>query len=92
MGRKVVPQRPGIPLMYDPTALRRVRRARGIEVGELALTAGLSRQAISYLERGMTEPKARTLALLARALGVEIGAFFGPDRGSVTSRQCPDRN
>jgi transcriptional regulator with XRE-family HTH domain len=63
-------------LVYDPKAIRRVRVERGLAQEEIARLARVSRQALGYLERGMTEPRARTLARLATALQVEVGAFF----------------
>jgi predicted ATPase/transcriptional regulator with XRE-family HTH domain len=47
------------------------RRAAGLTQEELAARAGLSSDAVSLLERGQrTSPRASTVALLARALGL----------------------
>lgn len=43
---------------------------------ELAKQARMERQTVSYLERGVTTPRADTLAKLATALGVSIVEFF----------------
>ena len=60
---------------YDPEAVKRLRMDRGLGVKELARSARLSPNSIYLYERG-AEPKASTLAQLARALGVSIEAFF----------------
>ena len=61
---------------YDPKALRRCRRKQAIGQGELAHRARLSLRGLGYLEHGLHEPRAGTLARLASALGVSIDAFF----------------
>lgn len=61
---------------YNRKALRRLRETAGVGIEALAQQARLSRQAIMYIERGMTEPKASTLAKLAAALDVSIAEFF----------------
>jgi transcriptional regulator with XRE-family HTH domain len=51
--------------------LRELRGARGLTQEELAERAGLSRGAVSYLERGLTQsPRADTVQLLAEAMGL----------------------
>jgi transcriptional regulator with XRE-family HTH domain len=61
---------------YDHQAVKRLRADRGLGVEELARSARLSANSIYLYERGHSEPKASTLARLARALGVSIEAFF----------------
>jgi transcriptional regulator with XRE-family HTH domain len=61
---------------YDPEAVRRLRLQSGMEITALAQRAGLSRQGLSYLERGLIEPRVKTLARLATALGAPVEAFF----------------
>ena len=63
-------------LHYDKRALRRLMVARGLDDARLSKQAGLTRQTISYLARGVTEPKASTLAKIANVLEVEVGVFF----------------
>jgi transcriptional regulator with XRE-family HTH domain len=57
--------------------LREVRAARGLSQGELAARAGLGRPTVSRLERGHQAPTSRTLASLARALGVAPEELLG---------------
>jgi transcriptional regulator with XRE-family HTH domain len=61
---------------YDRHALAREMKRRKIGPRKLAPKADMSAQSISYLARGMTEPKASTLARLATALGIDVRAFF----------------
>lgn len=63
--------------------LRRARHAAGLSVEELAERSGVSVRGIGDIERGRSRrPQARTLALLAGALGVEIAApAAGDDLG-----------
>jgi DNA-binding XRE family transcriptional regulator len=52
--------------------LRRFRRAAGLTQEELALAAGLSREAVSALERGIRRrPRRDTVHLLSDALGID---------------------
>lgn len=53
--------------------LRRLRAEKGLSQEELAGRADLHASEISRLERGVREPRLRTLARLARALGVPVG-------------------
>jgi transcriptional regulator with XRE-family HTH domain len=62
-------------LHYDPQAVKRIRKARGLDVETLAKRARLSPNSIYLYERG-TEPKAGTLARLAVALGEPVSSFF----------------
>ena len=50
--------------------LRRLRRERGLTLGELATRSGRSPASISSYEHGRNRPRAAGLAALARALGV----------------------
>ena len=61
---------------YDREALRRLRLERQLKVAEIAETAGITRQNVASIERGHTEPKVTTLALLATALDVPLTEFF----------------
>lgn len=53
----------------------RLRRDRQLTQAELAEKAGLSRVALGKIERAAVVPRARTVADLAEALGVEIGGL-----------------
>ncbi|GAP17837.1 helix-turn-helix domain-containing protein [Levilinea saccharolytica] len=56
--------------------LRRLREERKISMRELARLSGLSANALSMIERGLTSPSVSTLNKLAGALEVPITAFF----------------
>lgn len=60
--------------------LRALREAAGLSVAELATAAGLTRQAVSKLERGHREPALETARRLAAALGVTIDELAGKER------------
>lgn len=64
------------PRRYDKRAPRRLREATGLALEAAAAKAGLARQTLMYLERGMTVPRADTMAKLARVYGVDINAFY----------------
>jgi len=73
----------GTPSMVEqigPT-IARERQSRGLTIEELARRAGQSAGLLSQIERGIGNPSIATLANIARALSLPIGAFFaGPDR------------
>ncbi len=50
--------------------LARLRSERRLSVAQLAQRAGLSPNAVRWIERGMTQPKPETLKALATALDV----------------------
>lgn len=56
--------------------LRALREERGISMRSLARISGLSANALSMIERGLTSPSVSTLNKLAAALEVPITAFF----------------
>jgi putative molybdopterin biosynthesis protein len=58
--------------------LRLARQARGLTQQQLADTAGISRQALSMIESGWSDPSLRNAMALARALDVEVEELFGP--------------
>jgi DNA-binding XRE family transcriptional regulator len=58
-------------------ALRVARQARGLSQQQLASMAGVTRQALSAVESGRSEPKLRVALALASALGVTIEELFG---------------
>jgi len=59
-------------------ALRLARQARGFSQQQLAGMAGVSRQAVSAVESGLSDPSLRVALALARALGVTVEELFGP--------------
>lgn len=56
--------------------VRRLRRARGMTVGELALRAGISKAMLSKIENSLTSSSLTTVARLAAALDVPVTALF----------------
>ncbi len=64
----------------------RLRLDRELTQEELARKAGLSRVALGRIERGAVVPRARTLADLAKALGVPLGELVTPVRPLETVR------
>ena len=58
--------------------LRFVRQARGFSQQQLAGMAGISRQAVSAMESGVSDPSLRVALALARALGMTVEELFGP--------------
>jgi len=57
--------------------LRLARQARGFSQQQLAHMAGVSRQAVSAVEAGHSDPSLRVALALARALGVTAEELFG---------------
>ena len=62
----------------DPTRLRLARQARGLSQQQLAGVAGVTRQAVSAVESGHSDPSLRVALALARALGMTVEDLFGP--------------
>ena len=58
--------------------LRLARQARGFSQQQLAGMAGVSRQAVSAVESGLSAPSLRVALALARALGMTVEDMFGP--------------
>jgi putative molybdopterin biosynthesis protein len=58
--------------------LRLARQARGFSQQQLAGMAGVSRQAVSAVESGLSDPSLRVALALARALGMTVEEMFGP--------------
>jgi putative molybdopterin biosynthesis protein len=59
------------------TRLRLARQARGLSQQQLAGVAGVTRQAVSAVEAGHSDPSLRVALGLARALGMTIEELFG---------------
>jgi DNA-binding XRE family transcriptional regulator len=60
--------------------LRRLREIRGISIRELGRMSGLSPNALSMIERGLTSPSVSTLYRLTDALHIPITALFQQDQ------------
>jgi len=73
--------------------LRVLREERGISMRALARRSGLSANALSMIERGLTSPSVSTLNKLATALEVPITAFFRqePAREQIVFRKASER-
>jgi transcriptional regulator with XRE-family HTH domain len=73
--------------------LRLLRDERGISMRTLARRSGLSANALSMIERGLTSPSVSTLNKLAMALEVPITAFFRlePVREQIVFRKASER-
>src|SRR4051812_34280001 len=63
--------------------LRDLRESRGWTQAELSERAGCNRFTVAKLERGFQEPAWPLVLLLARALGVEVGAFVVVGNGAA---------
>lgn len=59
--------------------IREVREAKNISQEELSQKSGVSRSIISALENGKTNTTSKTLAKIARALGVSVDQIFYTD-------------
>src|SRR5271169_6708817 len=58
--------------------LRLARQARGYSQQQLARMAAVSRQAVSAVESGLSDPSLRVALALCRALGLTAEELFGP--------------
>ncbi len=70
--------------------LRLARQARGFSQQQLAGMAGVSRQAVSAVESGLTDPSLRVALALARSLDMTVEEMFGPSTPAqhVTARRA----
>ena len=59
-------------------ALRLARQARGLSQQQLAGMAGVTRQAVSAVESGHSDPSLRLALALAQTLGLTVEELFGP--------------
>ena len=69
--------------------LRLARRAHGFSQQQVAEMAGVSRQAISAVESGVSDPSLRVAIALCRALGLTVEELFATDDSvvPVTARE-----
>ena len=65
------------PRPFGP-GLRRLRLRRGLTQQQLASRAGITREQVSRLERGVHAPRYTTLFALSGALGVPVSRFLVP--------------
>jgi putative molybdopterin biosynthesis protein len=63
--------------------LRIARQTRGFSQQQLAGMAGVSRQAVSAVEAGHSDPSLRVALALAQALGLSVEQLFGPGEPAV---------
>jgi transcriptional regulator with XRE-family HTH domain len=68
------------PSVYVGQLLRQLRDERGISIRELSRISGLSANALSMIERGLTSPSVSTLYRLTDSLNVPITALFRQDQ------------
>ncbi len=73
--------------------LRVLREERGVSMRALARRSGLSANALSMIERGLTSPSVSTLNKLSNALEVPITALFRqePPRSKIVFRKASER-
>jgi len=73
--------------------LRSLREERNTSMRALARRSGLSANALSMIERGLTSPSVSTLHKLAGALEVPVTAFFRqePPRSKIVFRKASER-
>jgi transcriptional regulator with XRE-family HTH domain len=71
--------------MLASQTLREVRRAQGRSLREVARKAEIDPGALSRIERGLREPRTRTLRRICAALGLDraesLLATFAPEEG-----------
>ena len=65
--------------MTSGTRLRLARQARGFSQQQLAGMAGVSRQAVSAVESGQSDPSLRVALALAQTLGMTVEELFGAE-------------
>ena len=58
-------------------SIKELRLERGLSQAALAKSIGVSQKAIDYLERGVNEPKATYIVLLADFFGVTTDYLLG---------------
>jgi transcriptional regulator with XRE-family HTH domain len=60
----------------DARKVRKLRESKGMSTRVLAREAGISTETLNAIEHGRRQVQVRTLAKLARALGVEVKDLF----------------
>ena len=69
--------------------LRLARQARGFSQQQLAGVAEVSRQAVSAVESGHSDPSLRVALALAQALGMTVEELFGPGEAARPVHAVP---
>lgn len=72
--------------MFNPRTVRAEMARRGVTIEELSRRAGVATSTISNVLAPDGNPRARTLAGIARALGVDVGLFFDPEPQNTANR------
>ncbi len=76
----------------DPDRLRLERQRQALTQEELAHRAGITRLAVSQLERGLVQPRPPTLRKLAEALGIKpAGLLVEREVGGAKDQSQPGR-
>jgi XRE family transcriptional regulator, fatty acid utilization regulator len=60
----------------DPNKVRELRHKKGMTTRGLAGEAGISTETLNAIEHGKRQVQVRTLAKVAKALGVEVKDLF----------------
>jgi transcriptional regulator with XRE-family HTH domain len=60
----------------NPSKVKELRSAKGLSTRGLAREAGISTETLYAIEHGRRQPSVRTLAKVAKALGVEAKDLF----------------
>ena len=69
--------------------LRLARQARGFSQQQVASMAGVSRQAVSAVESGLSDPSLRVAIALGQTLGMSVEELFGPDNPLLPVAAAP---
>ena len=72
-------------------SIKRLRKAMGVSLTEMAQRTGLHREAIARIEHPDTDPRASSLATVAKALGVPVCRFFQKEDEHERHRSTPGR-
>lgn len=74
--------------------LRALREERGLSIRALGRLSGLSANALSVIERGLSSPSVSTLYKIAAALEIPVTAFFEdtPPKNDVVFTKSSERN
>jgi transcriptional regulator with XRE-family HTH domain len=74
--------------------LRDLREERGLSIRALGRLSGLSANALSVIERGLSSPSVSTLYKIATALEIPMTAFFeeAPPKNAVVITKSSERN
>jgi len=74
--------------------LKALREERDLSIRGLGRLSGLSANALSVIERGLSSPSVSTLYKIANALEIPVTAFFEetPPKGDVVFIKSPERN